>query len=734
MDSIDDRPLALRRKRRASSALADPADKEVNHQQPNEETTTHDAPYEQPKTPRNRKKKARFSDSVIEIGTTSLIDLTQAASSSTGLTPALNRTILLPVKSTDKVKKRLSLPERLMTPAASRSSSGFLSSASPVEIQFAPLSQKISDRTMRCLRRNHLSETTNEIHEANKKSKQALQQEIEDLRNELALTREQHNETTDALNTTGVGCASSARITQLESELSDLKQEMREQSVAIDPSIPETFNNRSSVTPAMPLERSSSSPLTPSEIDGSDGLALQSDNAIDLACAERLPDSSETPSAVSAVEVSTQASFPPSGLSEVLRSARLQFEHLFPGETTIGLEVSDPKSFFETMISRIQSLKNEVDRIEKETSVKETSRINMGKHFENALSQLEQHRKTLEAGKLRLEEEKRRAATAELEIATLEARVENAESKHDKLKQQRDEQQRSIERLQPTLKHYQNEVTKLTRTIFKLESSHEANVAKLRSESQASNAAALIARDVIHDQTVSDLEAQVDAQKIGRLKAEESAVERLNRIKELENRQTELKTVVNQKQAIIRQLEAQIGQNKSGHENELGQLNVRIGELVSNISSVNAELATARQESSRLSKLVEQEKAAGLKAVESIQSKMKICSNEVEDMKNDHAEGVKKRGEAVAQSFGLITPVVEGGRFRNAEADEKIEGHIELKRGKATKKRPDSGVALWGSAVEEEEDGDGDVVMEDPEVATAMDNQNDLWGTLDELM
>ncbi|KAL8918625.1 MAG: hypothetical protein Q9172_005341 [Xanthocarpia lactea] len=733
MDIVDDRPLALRRKRRASSALADPTDKEVNHQQPNEDTTTYHAPCEQPKTPRNRKKKARFSDSVIEIGTTSLIDLTQAASSSTGLTPALNRTILLPVKSTDKVKKRLSLPDRLVTLAASRYSSGFLSSGSPVEIQFAPLSQKISDRTMRRLRRNHLSETTNEIHEANKKSKQALQQEIEDLRNELALTREQHNETTDAVNTTGVGCASSARITQLESELSDLKQEMREQSAAIDPSIPETFNNRSSVTPATPVEPSYSPPLTPSEIDGSDGLALQSDNAIDLAGAEPHPDGSETPSAVSVVEASTQASFPPPGLSEALRSARLQFEYLFPGETTIGLEVSDPKPFCETMISRIQSLKKETERIEKEFSVKETLRTNLKNNFDSALKQLEHHRAVLQAGKLRVEEEKDRARTAELEMSTLEARVENTESENEKLKQQRDEHQRSIERLQPALKHYQKEVTKLTRTILDIESSNEADMAKLRSECQASNAAALIARDVIHDETVSDLEAQVDAQKIGRLKAEESAVERLNRIKELENRQAELRSVVNQKQAIIRQLEAQVEQTKSGHENELGQLNVRIGELVSNVSSVNAELATARQESARLSKLAEQEKAAGLKAVESIHSKMKKCSDEVDDVKNDHAEGAKKRGEAVAQSFGLITPVVEGGRFRDAEADEKVEGHVELMRGKATKKRPDSGVAMWGSTIEEE-DGDGDVVMGDPDVTTAMEDQNKSWGSLDELM
>ncbi len=723
MDSIDDRPLALRRKRRASSALADPADKEVNFQQSNEGTTPHNAPCEQPKTPGNRKKKLRFSDSVLEIGTTSLIDLTQAASSSTGLTPALNRTILLPVKSTDKVKKRLSLPERLVTPAASRSSSGSLLSASPVEIQFAPLSQKISDRTMRRLKRNHLSETTNEIHEANKKSKQTLQQEIKSLRNELALIRGQHKEADDATISTETTHETTTRIKELENEISGLKQEMREQSNAIDSSIPDTINDCSSATRPITTERSSLSSPVPNEMDDFDDIGGQSDSVFGLNTTGSTSSRWDSSPVVSVVEASTQASFPPPEISEVLRSARLQFEHLFPGETTIGLEVSDPKSFCEAMISRIQSLKSELVTNSRKISVSTTSQTNMKNNLDSALKQLESHRTQVSIIKARVDEEKDRRRTAELEISTLEARLENAESKQNGVKRQRDDNQRSIERLQDALQHYRNEVDKLTGTVLKVESSHDADMAKLRSEYQASNAAALIARDVIHDETVSDLEAQVDAQKIGRLKAEESAVERLNRIKELENRQAEVKSVVNQKQAIIRQLEVQIEQNRSGHENEVGQLNVRIGELVSNISSVNAELATARQESSRLSKVVEQEKAAGLKAVESMQSKMRKCSNEIDSVKDDHAAGVKKRGEQVAQSFGLITPVVEGGRFRDAEADEKVEGHVELMRGKATKKRPDSGVAMWESTIEEE-DGDGDVVMGDPDVTTAMEDQN----------
>ncbi|KAL8752454.1 MAG: hypothetical protein Q9199_005726 [Rusavskia elegans] len=733
MDAIDERPLALRRKRRASSALANSEDKEAIRQQSNEETTIQEAPREPPKTPGNRKKRTRFSDSVIEIGAGSLTDLTSAASSSTGLTPALNRTILIPMKSTDKVKKRLSLPEQLMTPAASRSSTGSPLSDSPIEIQFAPLSQKISDRTMRRLKRNHLSETINEIHEENKRSKKALQEEVEKLRDELALARQQHVEANGTDDASGPTQRDTVRIEELENELSHLKQEMREQSATMDHTIPEALNGRSSVSPPTPVERSSLLPPLPIEVDDFDDASHASNNPINLAGTVSQSEMSEYPPAISVVEASTQTSLPVPDFSEVFRSARLEYEQLFPGETTIGLEIVDPVPLIQTIISRVESLKKEHDRLDQKKSVSETSQANMRNQFDSALHQLERHRAVLQALKAQLEEEKKRANSAELEVSTLEARVEIAESKNSELKQKRDEHQRSMGRLQDALEYYRTETEKLTRTVLKIECSQEADMARLRSEYQASNAAALGARDVVFNEKVTDLEAQVDAQKIGRLKAEESAVKRLDRIRELENRQAELRSTVSQKQAIIRQLENQIEQKGSGHENEVGQLNVRIGELVSNLASANAELAKVRQEASRLSRLVEQEKAAGINVVESMQSEIKKCAKKVDTMKEDHAEGAKKRGGQVAQSFGLITPVVEGGRFRDAEADEKVEGQVELMRGKASKKRPDSGVAMWGSTIEEE-DGDGDVVMEDPDEATDMATENHALGFLDELM
>ncbi|KAL8800028.1 MAG: hypothetical protein Q9182_005469 [Xanthomendoza sp. 2 TL-2023] len=697
MDAMDDLPLAVRRKRRASSALVDLADKEASCQT-NEKQSTQNASSEPPKTPGHRKKKTRFSDSVLEIRESSS---STGVASSTGLTPALNRTFLVSGKSINKVKKRLSLPSQLTTSFASRTSTGVSQSAGPLQIQFEPLREVIDARTMRQLKRSHLSETTNEIY-AEKKSRNALQQEIENLRNELASARQQeHSEFDGASNSTEMGNGETARIAELENELAELKQEMREQSIAIDPAISEALNDRSSISSPMPIE-----------VDDSDGLGPYQDHVNDLTGDDSQPDRSNAPLGNFNVEAFTQTSPSSPTWLEGLRSARLEYERLFPGETTIGLEISDPAPFVQTMIARAESLKKTNDRLDQHIAVSETSQTNMKNNFDSALRQLERHSNLIKAMKLELNEVKGSARTAELEISTLEARVENAESKCSIAKKQRDDNQRSVERLQGAIDHYREEAGKLTQTVFKLECDHKEAYAKLRRELESSNGVALAARDAFFDGTISDLEAQVAAETNGRRKAEESAVERGDRIKQLEHRQAELQRAVHEKQEIIRQLETEIQQNKSGHANEVGQLNVRIGELSSNISATNTELSKVRQESSRLAGLVEQEKAAGIQAVQSMQSEVKQCADKVDAAKDKHAEGVKKRGEEVTQSFGLITPVVEGGRFRDAEADEKVEGHIELTRGKGARRRPDSGVGLWATSIEEELE-DVDILMDD---------------------
>ncbi|KAL8946928.1 MAG: hypothetical protein Q9222_006741 [Ikaeria aurantiellina] len=675
--NVDDLPLAIRRKRRPSSALSDPDIQEIISQQFNEDAATQGEPFIPPKTPGNRKKKARFSEPIVS----------NVASSSTGLTPALTRTKIIPEKTLKKTG-RFSLPSQLMTPAVSPSSAEFSQSPSPTVIQFAPIRQAIGARMMRRLKRNHLSQEVNEIEAEKKKSKLELQQEIEDLRNELVLAQQHRNA---AMNSDDETSVNAARIADLENELGNLKQEMREQSVTAAPLT--GLHEEESSLPSMVLDQ-----------DSAFDIYADPENS------DHQREISVFPSPGLVVEAATQASIPSPTFSDVFRSARLALERLFPGEIPLGLDVNDPQPLVDTLIERLRNLKSEAMTIGHKVSVSETSQTNMRNHFDTALQQLERDRKFVDFIKAKVTEEKERACSAELEVATLEARVEQIGFQCSNAEKERNETKRSVERLLPALEHYQNEVTTLTQTIMNLEASHEVGLEAFRDELAGFFRHATLTKELAFEEAKSDLQAQIAAETTGRRKAEESAVERLDRIRELEHRGDELQAAVHEKQSIIRDLESNIEHQKLTQENEVGQLNVRIGELVSDLSSTNAELASIREEKLHLASMVEQEKAAGLRAVQAMQSGMHRCASELDAVKDDHVEGVKQRGEQVAQSFGLMTPVVEGGRFRNAEVDEKVEGRVEVDRGKGRERRPDSGVGIW-DIIAEEGEGDAEEAM-----------------------
>ncbi|KAL8748389.1 MAG: hypothetical protein Q9184_007341, partial [Pyrenodesmia sp. 2 TL-2023] len=547
MDGIDERPLAVRRKKRTSSGLVDPAGQPAEGaiiQQSGELSTTDYAPREPPKTPGNRKKRLRFSDPIERI-----------ASSSTGLTPALNRTKLLPSSSTKAVRKRLSLPTQLTMTTATQLSPQFPTTPSTI-FQFAPLRQAIDPRMMRRLRRNHMAEEMNDIYaERSRKSKLAMQQELKDLREQLALARDPSSGATDS---PGATPQNTERIAELENELLGLKQEMRERSTPIDTTLPQYADENE--------------PMTNGDFAIEDGDFLAQtvvvDNAND-AVDNTLP--ARSPTAV--VEASTQADLPSPSLSDICRSARLSFEYLFPGESTIGLEVSDPQPVIEAMISRAEKLKAELARVEQRITVSKTAESNMTKNFRDVLTRLESARGHFNSLKEACEGEKERARASELEASTMEARWQNANEARRAAEQQRDENQRSIERLRPALEYYQHEVKELTQTIIDLESSHEVVLRDLRSELADDSDAAQACQHIAFEEAKWDLEAQVAAETLGRRKAEESAVERLHRIKELENLQAELQSAVHEKQSIIRDLESELEKTKSGHESEVGQLN-----------------------------------------------------------------------------------------------------------------------------------------------------------------
>ena len=685
-DHHDDRSIAIRRKRRISSGLGDRQQGKATGQEPDLDSASKDRPRQQPRTPRHHSKRVRFSDSCLDIAGTS---------SSTGLTPALVRTRLLNIEPSEKQKSRRSLPARFTTADPSPVSPTSPKSPASGEFQFAPLRQVLDARTARRLRRNHFSEEMNDIYKE-RSSKYYLQKEIEDLKDEIATAKQDGYEARETGNVTR---EKEDRIEQLEDEILTLKEKMRERSGTADilpPSLKEP-NDSNLVAGPEALDQDVEEII----------VDIQQDEH-----GPSLEDEHQSLTVRDIAEASTQACLPPPDLIDILRSARLALEHLFPGEITLDLDISDPRPLFETTISWLRTLKTEYMKVENRISVSQTSTANMERNFNAALAQLEHARNQFQSLKNELAEERSHAQNAELEVSTLQAQVDNVKDKCEKIERERDEHLRSIERLQPALTHYQEEVQKLTQAFLDLENSHKEALSNLRLEYSVIQSQESEKQKIHHEQAISDLEAHVAAETEGRRIAEASAVNRLDQIKELEDRQQELKMAINEKQSIIRELETKIGQLNEFWEQEAGQLNVRIGDLVSNLSAANADVAALRLEKSRLSKIVDDERAAGLKAVTEMRSEMSKCAKTVENVSQEHVDGVEKRAEETQKFQGLLTPIVDGGRFRDAEQDDgQVEGFVQVGRGKGTKtKRPDSGIEIWDDVIFEGPEDD-DVVM-----------------------
>jgi hypothetical protein len=158
----DERPIAVRRKRRSSSVS-------LHSNSRSNSTTAISQPYgisTPPATPKRTKKRVRFSGPGLA---------TESESASSGLTPFIRRTTL----STPTSKRRHSTPAKLFNP---------VESVTPISgtLQFAPLRQVLDGRVRRRLRRNRLSEEVNTIEGDKRQEAKARRSEVKRLREELA--------------------------------------------------------------------------------------------------------------------------------------------------------------------------------------------------------------------------------------------------------------------------------------------------------------------------------------------------------------------------------------------------------------------------------------------------------------------------------------------------------------------------------------------------------------------
>ena len=652
----DDRPIAVRRKRRSSSALADPKpafDSASIEAVPKQ----HLAPVEMQRTPTKSKKRVRFSDP----GPDSL-----TPTSSTGLTPCLKRAFLeheirspsSPRLLAKQPRRRSSLPTLQST--SSRSSLPPSASGSRV-IQFVPLRQALDDRLKRRLRRNNLSEEINQI-DSEQKTRAQLKEELQALKDQLALEQQLGSELE-----TGQEMRDNEKFRKLEEELANMKQEMRGRSTTAEP----THSGSDHIEPA-----TSTSCIFDDGTDDDFLMVNFDDNGV-------LKEKAPPLGSPCIVEAGVQVAMPAPDVDKAFRSARMSLEYLFPGESPLGLTNEDPEEILNAILGRLHSLKAQTLVAEEDLAASRTQESNLRNQFNAVLQQLDRSRKYGEEMNGRIAKEQTNREDLERREQSISKHLEEAETRAMALEHEVDKGERSIRKLQDALDSYRSEVAKLEKLVTQMEADHGAVTSGLRAHM---------------DGSIADLECKAAAETKGRQAAENEAVSRGERIKLLEISEKELKEAMSEKQQILRGLEEEYASAREAKGREMGVMNVTIGQLASKLEDANAELKNVEEERIRLLTRVEEEKAAGLKAVEAVQAEMAAFASQVEGVKETHVKDMQRRGAEVTEHRGLLTPV-SACRFRD------VEGYVETKRGKErVKKRPDSGIGI--GIVEEDKDED----------------------------
>ena len=399
---------------------------------------------------------------------------------------------------------------------------------------------------------------------------------------------------------------------------------------------------------------------------------------------ERLRDVTPV-TAPSTNEMATQASITHPEQYAMLRQARLSLELLFPGEIALGLIPDNPKQLFDVMLDRLQTLKTDVLVAEDALSTNQTQESNLRTQFNAVLEQLDRARKYSEKLIKNNAAEKTRAETAQARIPLIEISARDATEKAEALQKENHEKERSMKKLQNSLESYRREVSKLENLINQREAEHEKAMTAVRGEM---------------DEAVADLECNLAVEVHGRHEAEQEVAERDARIMELQHRERELLATVNEKQNIIREMESSWGvqhlHREQEVEQEVGQLNVQISTLSSNLNDAVEQRIQAERARDVLMRKLEDEKNAGLRAIDALRAELAHFSRSTDGIKAAYASDSQRRGAEVAEHKGLLTPVTET-RFRDIE----VPGYVETIRGKGKRRqRPDSGIVI----LEEDED------------------------------
>ncbi|KIX00168.1 uncharacterized protein Z518_10305 [Rhinocladiella mackenziei CBS 650.93] len=714
-------PIVVRRSKRPCSTIS-PAK--------SAEPTSFQASTPSKKRPQKR---ARFSDSTLVNGTT-------------GLTPHVGKASL---KTPD--------PRRASTPAPTRFKDHD-------EIQFTPFRECLEPRTIRRMRRHGLSEEMNRF-EAEKKAEAnaiiELKRQIKSLEAEIERLKDQLDSTVwDSL-----------RIKQLEAELEELRQRLPSDNEETVPSEGDDAfqiyeddgvandyplaDGHDAVAMGLELEsaRQAKHALFRSSQNSSNSIINFGDSPVrPAAMAKSVPSTPDTfhhdlskqfkaaTNRAENAEVALQAlameicglGFPGndddaleciSNIKNHFREMRLELERVMPGETAGSF---DHTKLMPEMIAKLKMISERVRAREAELkSMRDQQRCLKG-NFEHAIVAAEKANSRIKELEDTVDKNAEEMLEQRMRAQALERELRERESNHQSLI--------------TAIEKYREEVKRLEQLVQLIESEQASRIQDVRTATISE-----------FRQQISDMDAKIAAETRGRRAAEESAVERLRKINDLESALSSARQQSEDVKSLLKSLENQLAESAHSHEEEVGGLNSRISGLSTALAATNVKIDSLAKANARLEERYRNEVEQGAETLERIQNENIRSAAKVNEMRKSYIRGAKVRlanwelesDELTSDDITPMTPV-SIVRFSDVEGtDIHVEGGVEMSRGKSRRRgfipglgimkrggrRYDSGIGMDSLSEADEDETSPDLMS--PDLSSEADMGHDMDPSVD---
>lgn len=404
--------------------------------------------------------------------------------------------------------------------------------------------------------------------------------------------------------------------------------------------------------------------------------------------------------------------------AERLRDARLNLERLIPGETALPLAsptkatsqlsnaslslefpLADADPLISALFDHLGNMSDRAARTAQALTAAEDQRANLRGNFCAALQQLDELR-TAHAS-LIADSQRRRPRTpasspapsegestaadkenaSPVDTTEYERLIADAQRRIEKLEEDAESYEKDRAALIAALNKYRSEVKDLEVLINSMEAGHKTQVHDLRCE----HALAMGKLANEHAQLFDDYEAQVEAETQGRREAE---------------RQIDV---------IVERWATQRDQS----ERDAGRLNVQVANLTEQLNERERAIADLQKHLTGVRERVEL-------FVSSVGGQLAWAEIETGRAEPELPSNESQRARSMPPatlSWGLLTPCVEGGRFRDVvhgqpspdlssdpvAAGYSVEGKVQIARGKKRAQRPryDNGIGVVAEELDE---------------------------------